>query len=184
MGARLHDLPSMNVAAALFDHDLRILGACGKRLIPADLAPELLVGRTIFDLLSREPTATAETLHRQALEGIESTTDIRLAGRTFEQRLAPVRDTYGEIVAGISRVREVTEIRGLDPEMKESERRLRTAFEHGSVGKAIIGLEGRYEDVNPAMCAITGYCAAQLQQFGEAETTHPDDLGADLAAMA
>ena len=68
--------------------------------------------------------------------------------------------------------------------MRESEERFRVAFEHAPIAKALISLDGRYEHANPAMCALTGFSAVQLRQLGVAETTHPDDLGADLAAMA
>ena len=164
--------------------DLRILGACGQGFNDLGLAPDLLVGKTIFDLLPRTSTAPSERLHRDALIGIESTSDIRLAGRTFEQVLEPVIGACGDIVAGISRVHEVTENRRAEGNIRESEERFRMAFEHAPIGKALISLEGRYEEVKPAMCAITGYSAVQLQQMGVAETTHPGDLADDLKAMA
>ncbi len=144
----------------------------------------MLVGQTIFDLLPRRATARAEKLHRDALIGIESTTDIRLAGRIFEQRLSPVIGACGDVVAGLSRVHEVTQARQSEARLRDSEERFRMAFEHAPIGKALISLEGRYEDVNPAMCEIMGYSAARLKAMGIAETTHPDDLAADLAAMS
>lgn len=174
----------LDVTSALFDHDLRILGACGQRLAGGSRAPRSLVGQTIFELLPRSATARAEKLHRDALIGIESTTDIRLAGRIFEQRLSPVIGACGDVVAGLSRVHEVTQARQSEDQLGDSEERFRMAFEHAPIGKALISLEGRYEDVNPAMCEIMGYSAARLKAMGIAETTHPDDLAADLAAMS
>ena len=66
---------------------------------------------------------------------------------------------------------------------RESEERLRLAFEHAPIGKALVGLDGRYKQVNQAMCNITGYSEADLLQMTIADTTHPDDLTADTAAM-
>jgi diguanylate cyclase (GGDEF)-like protein/PAS domain S-box-containing protein len=51
------------------------------------------------------------------------------------------------------------------------------------IGKALIGLDGAYLRVNPAMCRITGYSEDQLLRLTVAENTHPDDVNDDQAAM-
>jgi PAS domain S-box-containing protein len=58
------------------------------------------------------------------------------------------------------------------------------AFEHAPIAKALIGLDGRYQLVNPAMCAFTGYTEQQLLGLPMARVSHPDDLDADLVTMA
>jgi diguanylate cyclase (GGDEF)-like protein/PAS domain S-box-containing protein len=47
------------------------------------------------------------------------------------------------------------------------------------IGKVLIGLDGRYLRVNPAMCRFTGHTEAELLGLTVASTTHPDDLAAD-----
>ena len=49
---------------------------------------------------------------------------------------------------------------------------------------AIIRPDGRYEQVNPAMCALTGYTEAELTQLSIADITHRDDIADDLVAVA
>ncbi len=66
--------------------------------------------------------------------------------------------------------------------LAESEDRFRQAFEHAPIGKALVGLDGRFQQVNPAMCTLTGYSAAELGELTVADVTHPDDLAADEAA--
>jgi len=68
--------------------------------------------------------------------------------------------------------------------LHESEERFRLAFEHAPIAKALIGLDGRFESVNPAMCRFTGYSEQELLQLTVADLTHPADLDMDESAMA
>jgi PAS domain S-box-containing protein len=62
-------------------------------------------------------------------------------------------------------------------------RELRIALEDSASGFAITGLDGRFIEVNPALCDITGYSARELKQMTFQELTHPDDLEPDLAQV-
>src|SRR5687767_6199439 len=66
--------------------------------------------------------------------------------------------------------------------LRESEERFRNAFEHASIGMAIVALDGRWTRVNRALCEIVGYAEADLLTTDSQHVTHPDDLEADLAA--
>ena len=66
--------------------------------------------------------------------------------------------------------------------LRESEERLRVSFESAPIGKALIGLDGHYLRVNPAMCALTGYPETEMLQMTFREIAHPDDLADELAA--
>ena len=65
----------------------------------------------------------------------------------------------------------------------DSEELFRLSFEHAPFAMALISLDGRYERVNPAMCALTGYTATELVQLSISDITHPDDVADDLAAV-
>jgi diguanylate cyclase (GGDEF)-like protein/PAS domain S-box-containing protein len=54
--------------------------------------------------------------------------------------------------------------------------RYRLAFEDSAIGMAIEGIDGRYLQVNPALCAMTGYGAEQLLTMRYQDVCHPDDL--------
>jgi PAS domain S-box-containing protein len=49
-------------------------------------------------------------------------------------------------------------------------------FEQGAAGVGIVSLEGRFLRANPALCRITGYTEAELQQKTFLELTYPDDV--------
>lgn len=61
-----------------------------------------------------------------------------------------------------------------------SEIRFATVFEETPTGKAIVGLDGRFEAVNRKFCEITGYSPDELLNRTFQDITHPDDLGPDL----
>ncbi|MBK4734841.1 bifunctional diguanylate cyclase/phosphodiesterase [Noviherbaspirillum pedocola] len=65
-----------------------------------------------------------------------------------------------------------------------SEARFSTVFQRSPTGKALVDLQGRFIDVNPKLCEITGYAAEELLQKTFAEITHPDDLEQDLRLLA
>ncbi|HZQ57245.1 MAG TPA: EAL domain-containing protein [Acidimicrobiales bacterium] len=54
--------------------------------------------------------------------------------------------------------------------------RYRLAFEDSAIGMAIEDVDGRYVQVNPALCAMVGYSAEQLLTMRYQDICHPDDL--------
>jgi PAS domain S-box-containing protein len=48
---------------------------------------------------------------------------------------------------------------------------------------ALVGPDGRWLYVNPAVCRIVGYAADELMQLTFQDITHPDDLETDLGLM-
>jgi two-component system sensor histidine kinase/response regulator len=69
--------------------------------------------------------------------------------------------------------------RTVEEALQESEDRFRSAFDHAPIGMALVDLDGRYLDVNPALCAIIGWTAEQLRQRATDDITHPDDRVGD-----
>lgn len=70
---------------------------------------------------------------------------------------------------------------GVRDRLIESEARFRSAFEAAAIGMALVGLDGRFVQVNPALCQLLGYGEAELKDLTFQDITHPDDLKADLA---
>jgi PAS domain S-box-containing protein len=55
-----------------------------------------------------------------------------------------------------------------------------SAFEFAAIGMALVSPEGKWLQVNRAICEITGYSEAELLERTFQDITHPDDLEADL----
>ncbi|WP_416674288.1 PAS domain-containing protein [Egbenema bharatensis] len=89
------------------------------------------------------------------------------------------RDTTGEPIAILEINNDITPRKQVEEALRQSEERFRSAFDHASIGMALIGLEGRWLKVNPALCEIVGYSEADLLTTSPQTITHPDDLESD-----
>ncbi|WP_284666745.1 PAS domain S-box protein [Myxococcus sp. SDU36] len=65
--------------------------------------------------------------------------------------------------------------------LRNSEARFRTAFEDAPIGIALIGLDGRFLNVNGALCDIVGYPPEELLTRTVQDITWQEDLALDLA---
>ncbi|MCX5721886.1 MAG: PAS domain S-box protein [Nitrospirae bacterium] len=67
--------------------------------------------------------------------------------------------------------------------LQESRERFAGAFQNATIGMALVGTDGRWLQVNRALCEIVGYSEPELTALTFQAITHPDDLGADLASV-
>jgi PAS domain S-box-containing protein len=74
--------------------------------------------------------------------------------------------------------------RDVEVALFEAEERFRQAFEHAAIGKALVSLDGRWLEVNPALSGILGRSPAELARLTFQDITHPDDIDADLDSVA
>jgi PAS domain S-box-containing protein len=76
---------------------------------------------------------------------------------------------------------DITARRRAEEELRESEERFRSSFEHSGVGMALQHLDGRYFRVNHAFCELLGYTEEELLATQFQRLTHPDDCATDVA---
>lgn len=79
--------------------------------------------------------------------------------------------------------REITAQKQAEAALQEIEERFKSAFQFSVIGMALVAPDGRYLQVNPALCRMLGYSEAELLQLNFREVTHPDDLADDLKYM-
>jgi diguanylate cyclase (GGDEF)-like protein/PAS domain S-box-containing protein len=65
-------------------------------------------------------------------------------------------------------------------EARAAQRELAMLVNHAPIGMALVGLDGRWLLVNPALLQVTGYTEPELLGLTFQDITHPDDLDADL----
>lgn len=73
--------------------------------------------------------------------------------------------------------------RGMLARLALSEERFRRTIESAPIGLAVVGLDGRWLDVNAAICRLVGYDRETLLRMTFQDITHPDDLATDLGLL-
>ena len=93
------------------------------------------------------------------------------------------RDQAGQAILLVGAQTDITERKTMEEALRLSVEEFRTAFENAPIGLAIIGLDGAWLKVNPALCNLVGFSEAELLRSSFQLLTHPGDLDADLSLL-
>ncbi|WP_312710305.1 PAS domain S-box protein [Stenotrophomonas sp.] len=112
-------------------------------------------------------------------------TFVRKDGQRRQVRLSISRmdGADGERIGYVGMAIDITEILQARAEARLAADKFAGAFTSAALGMALVSLEGRWLDVNDALCRILGYPREELLQVDFQRLTHPDDLQADLALV-
>ena len=169
-----------NGALALYDADLRFVYVGGVVLPLIGLTAEGMCGATVWEVF---PSAVADAVapsYREALSGRPGSCEVRFEGRWFLVRTAPLEPSVGAALALVT-VEDITSFREAEQQLSVAMGTFRTAFDAAPIGMALVGLDGRFLEVNAALCELLGYRSAQLVDLTFQDITHPDDLHIDIA---
>lgn len=75
---------------------------------------------------------------------------------------------------------DITELIRAKLSLERSEESFKGAFQNSAVGMAIVGLDGKWIDVNDTICNSLGYSKKKLLSLTFQDITHPADLHTDL----
>ncbi|AOS43868.1 Sensory/regulatory protein RpfC [Lacunisphaera limnophila] len=78
---------------------------------------------------------------------------------------------------------DVTDRKQLEQTLGATEERFRNAFDFAGIGMALVGLDGRWLQVNRVLGDMLGYTEEQLSTRTFQEVTHPEDLQTDLTKV-
>src|SRR4051812_1058773 len=152
-----------NSPTIIFAKDLAgrylFLNHAGEQLL--GLPESKAIGKTDADLHPAEVAAALQENDQAVVAGgepVEIEASIDLDGRTIVYRSVkfPLTDEAGEPygVCGIST--DITERKQTERALREAQQRFVSAFEHAPTGMAMVGTDGSFRQVNPALCELTG----------------------------
>ena len=91
-----------------------------------------------------------------------------------------VRGAGGDSPYWIGAQSDITDRKGVEAALRESEQRFRKSFDDAAIGMALVATDGSFLRVNRSLCEIVGYSEEELRSRSFQDLTHPDDLRKDL----
>ncbi|CAA9366213.1 MAG: hypothetical protein AVDCRST_MAG93-7995, partial [uncultured Chloroflexia bacterium] len=149
-------------------------------------SPEEAVGKPISILVPPEKLdeipQILETLRQGVATDNFETERVRKDGTRIHisANFSPVLGPREEIIGAATIARDITERKRIEGALRESEQLFRSSFENAAIGMALVAPDGRWLQVNHALCQILGYPEQELLEKTFQDMSHPDDLEADL----
>ena len=94
---------------------------------------------------------------------------------TIDFSVRSIKDKNGQTVALLSQSRDVSPIKQIERDLRETEERFKKSFINAGIGMITVSSEGRFLEVNPAFCTMLGYSEVELLQLSVLDVTHPDE---------
>ncbi|AUT03022.1 ATPase [Nostoc sp. CENA543] len=176
-------LASSPVALAFLDTELRYVYV-NETLAAINGVPQSQhIGRTFREVLPNwadqiEPIllrvmSTKEPLLNQEIRGETYQSGVYCWGLVSYY---PVCLPDGQLLGlGVTSL-DITQKKLTEQALSKSEALFRAMFDQAALGIALISLDGKFLQVNPALCRLTGYSYEELIQMRFQDITHPDDL--------
>lgn len=150
-------------------------------------SPDEIIGRSARCLFPPEVEPMLEQNLQKVSRGESAryADTVRLAksGERIDVQVAstPIRDANGDVVGAAVTTHDIRASKRAQRALQQSEERFRGTFDNAPIGLALVSSQGRFTQVNAALCEIVGYSQEELLQIDFQTLTHPDDLDADLA---
>ena len=90
--------------------------------------------------------------------------------------VASVRDSDDRPLYQLAQMQDIDAYKQAEARLEGSEARFTTAFQSAAIGMALVRPDGRWLQVNSALCELLGYSAAEMLATDFQTLTHPDEL--------
>ena len=144
-----------------------------------------LTGRCLHEFMPPEMLAFVREQTKVRSAGKRSQYELDIiresdgAKRTILVSAAPQVDNSGKVSATFGIFSDITDRVLVEKALQENEARLRLTFDQAPVGAVTVGLDGRFVQINDALCRLLGYQASELTGKTFADITHPEHAAAD-----
>jgi PAS domain S-box-containing protein len=172
--ALIDQMPAMLWA---IDVNLRFTSCRGGALADLGLAPDSLVGMTLFEFFQTEDTAftpIAATLN--ALRGETVNYELDWGTRVYRVRVGPDRDGTGQISGTVSVVFDISDLRREEEQMMNEGEFLRKIAENMPDAVVLVDGEGRFLYASPSCAEELGYDFQALAGVNFLSLIEPEDL--------
>ncbi|HXF92519.1 MAG TPA: PAS domain S-box protein [Nitrospiraceae bacterium] len=148
------------------------------------LKPDKVFGRTDVELFPPDTARQFVENDRYVLtadQELQTVETFRIDGRPRYSlvRKFPIREGNAtRLIGGVAI--DMTDAKLADEALQESRERFGSAFRDAAIGMALVGTDGRWLQVNRALCQLVGYSEEELLATTFQAITHPDDLDTDL----
>ncbi|MEA2276051.1 MAG: hypothetical protein QOI62_3048 [Solirubrobacteraceae bacterium] len=88
----------------------------------------------------------------------------------------PIKDRDGSLNGIVATFTDVSQQRAERDELRQLGKLFATAFSDAPTGMALVGRDGRWQQVNRTLCNLLGYSEEELLGRTPQDITHPDDL--------
>ena len=96
----------------------------------------------------------------------------------------PLHAPDGALLGAVCVMHDITRLRQAEASARLEAERFSDAFSAAAQGMALVSLEGRWLDVNDALCEMFGHSREALLEIDFQRLTHPEDLQSDLDLVA
>jgi PAS domain S-box-containing protein len=149
---------------------------------------EQFYGKHLREVIGDENYRSVQSYLHQAFAGSLTTysttqTDSEGMIRHFDVTLIPDLDGSLKVKGCYSFVIDTTPRKRVEEALKQSEQRFRSVFLTSSVGMSIVSPDGKFLQVNPALCEMLGYTESELLELNTLNLTHPNDQSIALESM-
>ena len=159
------------------DGQLRFTSCRGGALADLGLAPDGLVGLTLFEFFQTEDTAftpIAATLN--ALRGETVNYELDWGARVYRVRVGPNKDGAGQITGTVSVVFDISDVRREEAMMLSEGEFLRKIAENMPDAVVLVDGEGRFLYASPSCAEELGYDFQALAEVNFLSLIEPEDL--------
>ena len=142
----------------------------------------------LMDLDGRPLKADEVPLARAIMYGEKCSREFIIRRGDSDDRIvianaAPIKDNTGKVISGIVVFLDITEIKHMEKELKESENKFRTTFDLSPVGVVMVGFEKQFLRCNKAFADSLGYEPEELNGKTIESVTFPADITLGMDEM-
>jgi diguanylate cyclase (GGDEF)-like protein/PAS domain S-box-containing protein len=177
--------------------DAIVSGSLGGRIETWNPAAERLYGYPASEMIGEDisrlkPAGDPAEADAERRRSVRDGRSVRLEGTEMRRdgslvdvaaTISPLRDDDGEVAGFAAVVRDVTERKAAEAQLAAAHSQFAGAFDAAAIGMALVGRDGDFLAVNPALCSLLQRGAEELLATSFQDLTHPDDLEADLERL-